>query len=234
MKAPAPGHNKGLIHRLVAQVTRQETDDHLSCSGSEQREAPRHACGRYLTASSHGAWLPRAESIGWWHAQNARQVLWDQYLCLGNDALAAGAMQVCKTLPDKHPDFSTLCLLWPDVVLLYLPALCSLSHLSPQLFFFLFCSLRQLPCAFPSLSLVNQTPLPQAPKPCIAARLYTGQANFFPARETELSCFSRVFHQCKGRDRCKRQPRLESHAPVSRFLLESLCSAVHSGASQPM
>lgn len=61
-----------------------------------------------------------------------------------------------------------------------------------------------------------------------------GEGNFFPARETELSCFSRVFHQCKGRDRCKRQPRLESHAPVSRFLLESLCSAVHSGASQPM
>lgn len=37
-------------------------------------------------------------------------------------------------------------------------------------FFFLFCSLWQLPCAFPSLSLINQTPLPQAPKPCIAWR----------------------------------------------------------------
>lgn len=43
--------------------------------------------------------------------QCCSQVLWDQYVCLGNDALAAGAMQVCKTLPDKHPDYSTLCLL---------------------------------------------------------------------------------------------------------------------------
>lgn len=67
--------------------------------------------------------------------QCCSQVLWDQYLCLGNDALAAGAMQVCKTLSDKHPDFSTLCLLWLDVVLLYLPAVCSLSRLPPQSFF---------------------------------------------------------------------------------------------------
>lgn len=136
--------------------------------------------------------------------QCCSQVLWDQYVCLGNDALAAGAMQVCKTLPDKHPDYSTLCLLWPDVVLLYLPALCSLSHLSPQLFFSLSCSLRQLPCAFPSLSLVNQTPLPQAPKPCIAARLY--RATSFQQERLSSAAFPGYFTSAKGGTDAKGNP----------------------------
>lgn len=52
-------------------------------------------------------------------------------------------------------------------------------------------------------------------------------------QETELSCLSWLLHQGNGRDCCRRQPWAENGAPVSLFLLESLCSAVHSGTAHP-
>lgn len=99
----------------------------------------------------------------------------------------------------------------------------------PTVCFSLSYSLQQPPRDWPSPWSV----CPWATEPHNTALLHSGEDASSAARQTELSCLPWVFHRGHGRDWRKRQPGPENHGPVSQFVLESLCSAVHSGMSQP-